>query len=123
VVPPPLSTSFFLYPPDDTPAIINLHLVDDIARWMDVPSNIYIGRKCRKVSIESKWHNPFRITPSSTRSMVVADYEQYLRKNDILLEKLYKLRNRTMGCWCAPLECHGNIIVNLYNELVKVFVV
>ena len=90
---------------------------------MDAPSNVYIGRMCRKVPFESKWHNPFRISPTSNRPMVVADFEQYLRKNDMLLHTLYELSNKTIGCWCAPLECHGDIIVKMYNDLAKVFIV
>ena len=90
---------------------------------MDDPSHVYIGRKCRKVSFESKWHNPYRITPTSTRPKVIADFERYLRDNDLLLHTLHELSNKIIGCWCAPLECHSAIIVKLYMDLAKVFVV
>jgi len=67
--------------------------------------DVYIGRP-------SKWGNPFK---GSNRNQNVADYKEYVRNSE-LYEQLEELRGKTLGCWCAPLRCHGDALVELLAE-------
>ena len=71
----------------------------------------YIGRG-------SIFGNPYKIGVSGTRQDVVGNYEKYARNNPTLLEKIKTLpKEAVLGCYCAPLECHGNIIIKIWKEL------
>jgi len=72
--------------------------------------DVYIGRG-------SKWGNPFVIGKDGTREEVIAKYELYLMDNARLLADLHELKNKTLGCWCSPQACHGDILERLANEL------
>ena len=34
-----------------------------------------------------------------------------------LLDQLHELKNKLLGCWCKPLPCHGDVLVELVNQL------
>ncbi|HXW70991.1 MAG TPA: DUF4326 domain-containing protein [Methylocella sp.] len=68
--------------------------------------SVYIGRG-------SKWGNPFRIGPDGDRAAVVAKYERWLAGQHQLLRALDELRGRDLVCFCAPLPCHGDLLLRL----------
>jgi hypothetical protein len=74
------------------------------------PYNVYIGRP-------SKWGNPFTITAATPRAAVIAMYEEYLRSTPELMAALPELRGKILGCWCAPLACHGDVLARLASEV------
>jgi hypothetical protein len=66
----------------------------------------------------SIWANPYRIGRDGTREEVLARYEQYVRESpELLLARLPELAGRRLGCWCAPLPCHGDVLVRLLAEI------
>jgi hypothetical protein len=69
--------------------------------------DVYIGRG-------SKWGNPYVIGKDGTRKQVIQKYERYLlmRRND-LLNDLQELKDKTLGCWCFPKACHGDVLIKL----------
>lgn len=67
------------------------------------PFDIYIGRG-------SKWGNPFIIGRDGTREDVISKYEAYIMSRPDLIQALPELINKTLGCWCAPKACHGDIL-------------
>ena len=75
---------------------------------MDDPDIVYIGRG-------SVWGNPFRIHGNYTRAMVITDYRQHLwgriRNGLITKEMLIALDGKRLACYCAPLACHGDVLV------------
>ena len=73
--------------------------------------DIYIGRP-------SKWGNPYTIGRDGTREEVIEKYEKYLLNSSELLASLPELIGKTLGCWCAPKACHGDILVRCAEELV-----
>jgi len=80
---------------------------------------IYIGRvNVRKKLPESPFANPFKLSSnlSSERIKVVYDYFYHfytkMKSESDFLEKVLALRGKTLGCWCKPYICHGDIIVN-----------
>lgn len=73
------------------------------------PHDVYIGRP-------SKWGNPFVMGDDGTRAQVILKYEQWIRSQPELLSQLNELKGKTLACWCAPLACHGDVLVKLIKE-------
>jgi len=72
-------------------------------------TDVYIGRP-------SKWGNPFVIGRDGTREDVIQLYKDWLVKQDHLLARLSELKGKNLACYCAPLACHGDILLKLANE-------
>ncbi len=101
----------------------NFNTLED---WCKDPNNIYIGRKGvvfinkkRYPEKDSIWCNPYKINKDGNRDDVLNKYEIYIRnkleKDESLQNELKKLKNKNLGCWCAPEPCHGNILVKLLS--------
>ena len=43
-------------------------------------------------------------------------YEKYVRNNPFLMFSLSELKDKNLGCWCAPSPCHGDVLIKLYKE-------
>jgi len=107
------------------PMVINLMrdmLQENIPRWSRMKNHMYIGRKNPAHKLrESKWHNPYRVKQYG-RGPALQMYEEYMRekiKSDPINYDLRELGGKIMGCVCAPLECHGDVLRNLYIEEFK----
>lgn len=75
------------------------------------PYDVYIGRANRRYHLpQSKWSTPFVIGKDGTREDVLYKYEEWLLGNPELLKQLPELRGKTLGCWCAPRSCHGDVL-------------
>jgi len=79
--------------------------------------DVYIGRP-------SIWGNPYSHLPKSiaetrvsSRQEALELYREYLMNTPELLEKLPTLRNKTLGCWCKPQDCHGDILIEVLEEI------
>lgn len=70
--------------------------------------DVYIGRG-------STWGNPFPITETDTREIVIEKYRKYLwsmiKSGKVTLEMLLELDGKVLGCFCKPKACHGDVIV------------
>ncbi len=78
--------------------------------------DVYIGRP-------SKWGNQFVIGVDGTREEVILLYKvwlnQWLHNRPDHLETLKtELRGKILGCWCAPLPCHGDVLAEIANSVV-----
>ena len=71
--------------------------------------DVYIGRG-------SKWGNPFKIGIDGTREDVIEQYRDWIQTQSHLLNSLEELRGKTLGCFCSPQACHGDILVELLNN-------
>ena len=71
--------------------------------------DVYIGRG-------SKWGNPFKIGIDGTREDVIEQYRDWIQTQSHLLNSLEELRGKTLGCFCSPQACHGDILVELVNN-------
>lgn len=83
------------------------------------PYDVYIGRP-------SLWGNPFtHHSDKETKAEFVVEsrreaiklYEEYIRSKPELMAKIMELKGKTLGCWCKPKSCHGDIIVKIINEI------
>lgn len=74
------------------------------------PDAVYVGRP-------SAAGNPFRIGIDGAREEVIEKYrpwiEEQVRKG---LVDLSKLRGKDLVCWCAPLSCHADILLEIANK-------
>ena len=68
--------------------------------------HVFIGRG-------SVWGNPFHIGQDGTRAEVIEKYREWLMNQPKLLEQIPSLRGRTLGCYCKPLACHGDVLAEL----------
>lgn len=66
--------------------------------------DVFIGRP-------SKWGNPFKIGQDGTREDVLTRYKDWLLNNEDLILDLKELRGKTLGCYCKPEDCHGDVII------------
>ena len=78
--------------------------------------DVYIGRP-------SKFGNPYRVMGEHTRAAVIAAFERSARnaiERDLkVAEEIKGLYGKTLGCWCAPKACHGDVLLRLAAELVE----
>lgn len=78
--------------------------------------DIYIGRACNMGGWhlpQSKWYNPYTVKKYQDQAIIL--YEQYIRTS-ALIGDIEELRGKTLGCWCKPEPCHGDILVKILNE-------
>lgn len=72
------------------------------------PGAVYIGRP-------SKWGNPFITGRDGTREQVIAKHREWLCTQPDLLAALPELRGKDLACFCAPLSCHGDVLLEMAN--------
>lgn len=64
----------------------------------------------------TKWGNPFRLDRDGTRAEVIAKYKAWIQTQPQLLASLHELKGQRLGCWCAPLACHGDVLAELADK-------
>ena len=76
---------------------------------------VYVGRP-------SKWGNPWSIGTDGTREEVITFYRNALpkmlttcRDDGSLILDLNELRGKDLVCWCTPLPCHADVLLELAN--------
>lgn len=78
------------------------------------PCDVYIGRP-------SKWGNPYSHKEGTlaefkveTKEEAISQYRRYLwrliKSEEVTLKELLSLDGKTLGCFCKPRSCHGDII-------------
>lgn len=83
----------------------------------NVPADaIYIGRP-------TKWGNPFSHMQNTaaqykvaSREEAVSSYEEWIQtKPELIMDLKKELRGKSLVCFCAPLRCHGEVLMRLAN--------
>jgi hypothetical protein len=81
------------------------------------PHHVYIGRP-------SPWGNPFSHKPGtsaefkvSSREEAIDRFREWIKTQPSLLARLPELRGKTLGCWCAPKACHGDVLAEMADAL------
>lgn len=84
--------------------------------------DIYIGRRSTTVG---PWGNKYTHVPSSVPGTVLVGsrLEAVMRhKADVLADSEMvakiksELKDKTLGCWCKPKLCHGDIYAQIADE-------
>jgi len=69
---------------------------------------IYIGRG-------SPFGNPYKVTAKLIREKAVEKYKKYfyekLENDARFKQKVLALKGCRLGCFCKPLPCHGDVII------------
>ncbi len=89
---------------------------------------VYIGRSHPRFPRGSPLGNPFKEGRDGSRSEVVTRYRSLLRyawmhggpaKDELLrLADLYQSGSlAALVCWCAPLPCHGDVVLQALREI------
>ncbi|KNC47411.1 uncharacterized protein AMSG_11785, partial [Thecamonas trahens ATCC 50062] len=84
-----------------------------------VDCDVYIGRNMFMGGWRlkrSKWANPFSVKSAGSHAAACAAYERYVRAQPDLMAALSELNGKTLGCWCKPKPCHGDVLVKLVAE-------
>lgn len=85
--------------------------------------DVYIGRG-------SRWGNPYSHKSGTlaqfvvgSRDEAIAAYRQWLwaeiQAQRITLEDLAQLDGKRLGCYCKPLSCHGDVLVQAVEWAVQ----
>lgn len=78
------------------------------------PYDVLIDRR-------GKWGNPFRVDVYCDRETAIKKYEDWLllsiEMGHITKEEILALDGKTLGCWCHPQPCHGDVIVKVINMI------
>lgn len=90
-------------------------------QWADTQGlAIYVGRPDRWGRWPgSPWANPYplpKTAATAERAAVVARYASHLEQHPELLARIGELQGRALGCWCAPLSCHADVLARLANR-------
>ncbi len=84
------------------PAIYNL-------RTIGYPNAIRVDRS-------SPWGNPFFMLSESERAAVCQKFRVYAVERARLEPNwLTPLQGKNLACWCAPKQCHAEILMELAN--------
>ena len=91
-----------------------------VVHCQNEPYDIYIGRKQDMVK---HYGNPFRIDSRCSREQSIHNFTMWITGQDFhrieperrewILHNLNELKDKTLGCWCKPEDCHGDIYVEL----------
>jgi hypothetical protein len=80
--------------------------------------DVYIGRgRDPKTGEESPWGNPFRIGPDGTREQVINKYRVWIKTQPQLMARIPELKDKVLGCFCAPNYCHGYVLAAMADGL------
>ena len=78
--------------------------------------DVYIGRSSDLgVSYRDGYFgNPFRMKEESDRQKVINKYrlffEDRIKRDPEFKSRIEDLKDKTLGCFCKPLNCHGDVI-------------
>lgn len=101
---------------------LNKRGIKDFAEWEEKNNTIYIGRDMNffvNGTYASKWENPFVLKNYDIDSSLEL-YELHIKNSpDNLLDQLCELKNKELGCWCAPNKCHGDVLIRMIKKYCK----
>lgn len=82
--------------------------------------SVYIGRRMTMGGWDlqaSIFANPFKAKDGDISGMV-NNYREWVLQQPHIMDRLKDLRDQTLGCWCYPNQCHGDVLIDLYVEKV-----
>lgn len=77
------------------------------------PFDVYIGRAGK--GQDGYFGNPFRLTQEDQRGATIVRYRAWfldrIQKDPLFKRRILELKGKTLGCFCKPAACHGDVIV------------
>jgi hypothetical protein len=91
--------------------------------------DVYVGRRNPSLGIgttngkDGYFGNPFPLKPKATeqeRKECLEQYRDYFDKRIVedpeFKQRIEELRGKTLGCFCHPKLCHGDVIVEYLEK-------
>lgn len=82
------------------------------------PYDVYIGRAGK--GQDGYLGNPFRLEREEDRDAVLEAFRNYfvdrVVKDAEYRKRVTALKDKRLGCFCAPKKCHGDVIANWLNS-------
>lgn len=76
---------------------------------------IYIGRP-------SKWGNPFKVTKDCTRGRAIEQFRLMVLSDPEFIKTIKEeLRGKNLVCHCSPKPCHGDVLLEIANNMLLDF--
>jgi hypothetical protein len=71
--------------------------------------------------MHGRWGNPFKVGRDGTRDVVVWKLympwmREKMRSSRRVTKLIADLHDKTLVCWCKPLLCHGDALLELAQE-------
>lgn len=92
-----------------------MNVITRLVHFQKDPYDVYIGRV-------GPYQNPFSHKECTkaefkvqTRGEAIASFREWAPKQPGFIEKVKYLRGKTLGCWCSPKPCHGDVWVEFCN--------
>lgn len=77
---------------------------------VDQVFDVFIGRP-------SKWGNPFPAMTEHQRPGAILNYAGWiLEQPELLAAAPVELKGKTLGCYCRPRACHGDVLAMLADR-------
>jgi hypothetical protein len=77
-------------------------------------------RECENgvsISRGTRWGNPFVIGKDGDRAEVIAKFREYASARlEVDKHWLVPLVGKDLVCFCAPLACHGDVLIEMIGE-------
>ncbi len=98
---------------------------DPVKREWDDPRYVYIGRANARYHLPASiYANPFHISGSNTRRLVLEKYRVHLKTRPHLVEQAkWQLKDKILVCWCRKRGyaikgdfCHGDILKAIVED-------
>jgi len=81
--------------------------------------DVYIGREGK--GQDGYFGNPFRLRNGEQRGATIEKYKKYfyerLETDAEFKRQVHELKGKTLGCFCKPDACHGDVIAEYLNNL------
>jgi hypothetical protein len=81
--------------------------------------DVYIGREGK--GQDGYFGNPFRLRASEDRGATIERYGKYfhdrMETDPEFKRRVHELKGKTLGCFCKPYPCHGDVIAEYLNNL------
>ena len=92
--------------------VLNLrHIKGGFSNGRVFRHSVYIGR-----GRGSKFGNPYLVSKGG-RDSAIAKFELLVDSDPKFRALIRKeLRGKNLVCWCAPLPCHGDILLEIANK-------
>lgn len=83
------------------------------------PYDVYIGRAGK--GKDGYFGNPIRLQKGEDAGATIEKYKEYfydrLEKDEEFKRRVLELKGKTLGCFCKPKPCHGDVIVEYLDNL------
>jgi hypothetical protein len=81
--------------------------------------DVYIGRAGK--GQDGYFGNPFPLKSFDSRGATIEQYRKYfyerLETDLEFKRRIHELKDKTLGCFCKPDACHGDVIAEYLNNL------